>query len=613
MSGFALVYDLNNPCPADDAGFVALKTATARFKGLNIDATLTASGPRCATVKFNTPSARHLAIETQAGAWLMAAGTVLHSNPPRGWSLSTLLNDYLKMGQNALTELDGHFALVIYDPRADALIVATDPMGFISVFYGQRNGRVHAATSALAVARAVQSPPDEYGVCHYLNVGSMYGPTTLWRDVRRLSPGMLLEVTPSSVAEIRYWQPTLDPAMTRLGLASSIDHAEALFGRLTTRYLAPEAPLWADLTAGFDSRLVTMFLAQQSVPFRASCQGPSDSPDVRISRQIAEALEWDYRHHVLPDDWGRQRPLYFSRALGKGDGHLDLFKLSSVLWDQEQRLSHATTSIWGLGGEVWRGTVWKQEFWNAGRTQTVNYDRLLAYRVMAPLDPRLFRDPQCVARVRHEIKRHLKAIGDELADQPNTTQLDRVFAYKTTGHSGAHISAVMGLQRVLAPLYFKASVSAAMSIHFRWRQHSRLFRHLMARVNPRLAAFPTTDGGPALPMRLTNIAKFQRYWAFLSQQLVRKASQAILGRSILPPPRDEFASYPLARWRRETLDTLAGDGILNVGTMRSAALYDTDRLATFLQAARNQDFGQESLLSRIVTVEMALRKLDAAF
>lgn len=611
MSGFAIVYDLYNLLPAEDSQSAIFKMAVARFKTLDVNATLTASGQHCIAAKFNTPSTRHQTIKMQDGAWLLAAGTVLHSNPPRGWSLSTLLGNYLEMGQDTLAALDGPFAIAIYNPDGDKLVVATDPMGFISVFYGQHNGRVYIGTSALAVAQAVQSPPDRYGVCHYLNIGSMYGPTTLWRDVRRLSPATLLEITPTSVTETRYWQLTLDPAIPRLSLSDSLDHAESLFSQLTTRHLASESPLWADLTAGFDSRLVTMFLDKEGVCFRASCQGPADSPDVRISSRIAEALGWDYQQHILPDDWGQQRPSYFLRALGKGDGHLDLFKLSSVIWDQEQRAHYAATSIWGLGGEVWRGTIWKQEFWNAGRTRTVNYDRLLAYRVMTPLDPTLFRDPQCVARVHSEVKRHLKAVGDEFADQPNTAQLDRIFAYKTTGHSGAHISAVMGLQRVLAPLYFKESVSAAMSTHFRWRQHSRLFRHVIAHVNPKLAAFPVTGGGPALPMRLANIGKFRRYWISSGQQLVRKASRATLGRSLLPPPRDELAGYPLARWRRETLNVLAYDDILNIKTMRSAALYEPERLAAFLQAAHSDDFKQETLLSRIVTVELALRALDA--
>ncbi|RLC80053.1 MAG: hypothetical protein DRJ03_10355 [Chloroflexi bacterium] len=613
MSGFAVIYNRHTPLAPQDEKFTTFRRDVVDFKqvGGNVH---NAVGSHCAAAKFDTPSTRHHAIvrDAQTTAWLIATGTVLHENAAPDWGLDNLLRDYLETGQRVLTDLDGTFALAIYDPHTNKLIVATDPMGFTSVFYGQQNNRTYVATSALAVAKAVHALPDEYGVSHYLNVGCVYGTITLWSNVRRLPPGTLLEITPTGVTEIHYWRPSLDPAVMKLSLADTIDYTEALFSRLTARHLTSEAPMWADLTAGFDSRLVTMFLAQQSVPFRASCQGPVDSPDVLISMRIAKSLGWDYQHHILPDDWGQQRPAYLARVLGKADGHLDVFKQSSVIWDQDQRAPYATTSVWGLGGEVWRGTVWKQEFWNTGRTRTPNYDRLLSYRVMPSLDPTLFRDPQCAARVRSGVKRHLKSIGDEFADWPNTAQLDRVFTYKATGRSGAQMSAVMGLQRVLAPLNFKESISAAMSIHFRWRQHSRLVRHLMARVNPELAAFPTTDGGPALPMCLSNITKFRRYWISIGKQLVRKASQATLGYSILPPLRDEFDSYPLARWRRETLDILARDNILNIKTMRSAALYDPERLAAFLQTARNDDFKQEPLLSRIITVEMALRTLDTA-
>jgi len=611
MSGFAVIYDHRSPLTPKDEKFTTFQQDVTEFKQVGGDVHY-AAGSHCTLAKFDTRSTRHHAViqDAQTGAWLIAAGTVLHETAAPDWELHKLLRDYLENGNRVLTDLDGPFALVIYNPHTNKLVVATDPMGFISVFYGRQNDRTYVATSALAVAKAVRSMPDEYGICHYLNVGGMYGALTLWRNVRRLSPGTLLEIIAADVTETRYWQPSLDPAVVKLSLADSIDYAEALFSRLTARHIASEGPMWADLTAGFDSRLVTMFLAHQNVPFCSSCQGPVDSPDVRISRQIAEALGWEYRHHILPDDWGRQRPAYFARVLGKADGHLDVFKQSSVMWDQDQRAPHTTTSVWGLGGEVWRGTVWKQELWNTGRMRTPNYDRLLSYRVMTPLDPALFRNPQCVEQVRSEFKHHFKSIGDEFADHPNTVQLDRVFTYKSTGYSGAQMSAVMGRQRVLSPLYFKESASAAMSTNFRWRQHSRLVRHLIERINPELAAFPTTDGGPALPMRLNNIAKFRRYWISIGKQLVRKASQATLRRSILPPVRDEFDTYPLARWRRETLDVLARDDILNIKTMRSAALYNPEQLTSFLQAARNDDFKQEALLSRIVTVEMALRMLD---
>jgi hypothetical protein len=170
----------------------------------------------------------------------------------------------------------------------------------------------------------------------------------------------------------------------------------------------------------------------------------------------------------------------------------------------------------------------------------------------------------------------------------------------------------MGQQRAIAPLFFKESVNCTISIDYRWRNHSRLVRGLMEKIQPAAAGFETTAGGPALPMRLTNLPRFAPYWFAVSQQLVRKASRELLGRSLLPAARGAMATYPLARWRRDTLNCLAPEGLLDQARMHSGRLYDRERLAAFVQEAQSDSFNQEDFLSRILTVEMALRSVGAS-
>jgi hypothetical protein len=232
---------------------------------------------------------------------------------------------------------------------------------------------------------------------------------------------------------------------------------------------------------------------------------------------------------------------------------------------------------------------------------------------MQSVDSAVFRDVGRVAWIRERVKTLLMSIGEQYSDWPNTVQLDRIFAYKVTGLTGGHMSAVMGQQRAICPLDFKESVQNAISINYKWRRHSRLFRLLMERVNPTLASIATTDGGPALPMRITNLHKFRSYWSLIAKQLVRKSSRAVLGRSLLPPLRDEFSTYPQARWRRETLNYLEQDEVLDPDHMHSGRLYEAEALERFLNQARSETFGQESFLSRILTVELALRAVGASF
>lgn len=612
MSGFALIFDLQGPIALQDRTFIAFRESVARYKQLDSDC-WEVSARQCVAAKFDTPSSLHKGIvaKGRGGSWMLAVGTVLDSEKDSG-DLHALLSDYLSQGSAALQSLDGPFALVVYDKPANRLAVVSDPLGLVSVFHARRGDRIYVATSALAVAKAVQATPSEFGVHLFLATGNVFDRFTLWEEVERLPAATVLGISHAGSTRSVYWAPVVNDDVTQLSLMETVDYSSDLLSCLMVRHLKREGTTWADLTGGFDSRLVTAMMCHCGLPFKATCEGPVDSPDVRISSRIARELGWAYQHAMLPDNWGQEWSGWLPRALGQGDGHLDLLKTSRVLWDQDRRAAECHTSIWGLAGELWRGTMWAQELWSVGKTSTVNYDRLVDYATLRDANYSIFRDGSRFRWIRNEIKSLLKSAGDRHADSANTVQLDQVFVFMNTGHTGGHISAVMGKQRVLCPLYFKDAVVGAMSTHFRWRKHSRLVRLLLERIDPVLAGFETTSGGPALPMRATNMQKFIPYWSQIGRKFVRKTSRAIVGRSLLPEGRTESASYPLARWRRESLDCLEHDKLLDHDHMRSGRLYDAGRLAGLLERARTEGFNQEVFLSRILTVEMALRSVGAS-
>jgi len=620
MSGFALVFDTQCPVSSQDQDFVALKSHVADYKQLDLARSCETSGRQCVAVKFDTRSTLHrgVTIDEQTGSWMLAVGTVLNGeNNPDDGNLRDVLTGYLKRGNAVFEDLDGHFALVVYDKLADKLLVVSDPLGMMPVFCGRRGNRAYVSTSALAVAQAVQATPSKYGVYFFLSVGEIYGTHTLWQEVRRLSGGVILEMTPAGSAESVYWSFTVNDEITRLSLADTADYALALLSKVVKQGLEREGRVWADLTGGFDSRLVTMLMDRVELPFKACCGGPKRSLDVIISSRIAQGLGWAYEHNILPEDWGKIRCGWLPRAIGKTDGHLDVLKSSSVLWDQEQRAREHNVSIWGLGGEIWRGTYWNFELLNAGRTPKVNYGRLVDFKYITSVNRTVFADVGQLAWIREELKTLLRSVGDRYAGFPNTVQLDAVSLFDEVAHTGTQMGAVIGQQRAIAPLDFKEGMVGAFSIRYKWRIHSRLVRLLLDKANPVLASFETEIGGPASPMRVTNLYKFLPYWSLLAKQLVRKASRKYLGRNLLPGPRRVPSPYPLdypsLQWRCETLDCLEQEDLLSHGHMHSGALYGAEGLASFLKQARTEEFRQEGFLSRIVTVEMALRAVGTSF
>jgi hypothetical protein len=618
MSGFVLVFDQKDLLTAQTPDFVDFLESVANYKCLAIPQQF-ANGTSCVAAKLDSASTLHqgIASDEATGSWLLAVGTVIDSADvhPAG-NLQRLLADYLEQGIEVFERLDGHFALVAYDGREESILVVSDPFGFISIFYGQKGNRFFISTSALAVAQAVQSEPSQLGARYFILFGGFWGEMTLWQKVKKVSPATALRLTRNGIEQYTYWSFELDSSIAKLSLNESVDYVIESLSRTMRRGLAREGKVWLSLTGGFDSRTLAAMLQHCDLPFKAYCHGPLDSRDVQIATSISQTMGWEYEYFPLPEDWGCQRPRWLARTLGQTDGHLDVLKRARIIREQTLKAQQYDVSLWGYGGEIYRGYWWKQEFLNLGSTSRVDYDRLLDFRLMPAIDRPVLRDTTTwIGSIREELRTQLMAIGEQHPDWPNTVKLDLIGGHVEPSLSGATISAVLGLQRCISPFDLKENVSCVLSINHKWRTHSRLFRLILERVNPVLAGIETADGGPASPMGPTNLHRFVPYWLGIGKKLIWGVGRNYLGKSLWRKinPGTEGKAYPLAQWRRDTLSDLEVESLLTPAKMCSANLYNPDMLQVLLAEARTNNFRHEGLLSCILTVEMALRSVGASF
>lgn len=617
MSGFALIFDPNTPISATPPQFTDFLKTVKSYKSLNKTEQIVTGGHFIAA-KLDSPVTLHHGIisDEETGSWLLAVGTVIDSAAIcSDGNLKQLLTDFLKNGSKVLERLDGHFALVIYDGRKNCVAIVSDPLGIISIFYGQKDGRFFISTSALAIAKTIQSDPDDLGVHYFILHGTVRGETTLWQNVKRLLPATVLKLSQNGPEQSVYWSFKVDQTVANLSLNEAIDCVINVLSEMMRHGLEREKKSWLSLTGGFDSRALAAMANHSGLLFKSYCHGQPDARDVHIASTISKKMGWDYEYIPLPKDWGRQRSQWLSETLGRSDAHLDVLKTSRIVREQAQKAKQFSVSLWGFGGETYRGYQWKQEFFNVGKTTKVNYDRLLDYRIIPTTGwPLLKNSDQWANTIRETLKTDLKAIGEQESNWLNTVKLDTVGMYLEHAWGGAHISTVLGLQRAIAPFTFKEGLSCVLSTNYKWRTRDKLFRLILERVNLELANIETADGGPALPMRVTNAYKFLPYWLNMGEKLTWSVTYKLLGRKLWNK-RDAGpagSAYPLGQWRRDTLASLEDKDLLIPEKMHSANLYDIKQLRNFLVKAQHDDFAYEGLLSRVITLEMALRSVGTS-
>ena len=617
MSGFAILVQSDSSAQGQDSVFQSFLQLVAEFKRLNLPAEQ-AVGRHCTAAKLDSPSSLHRGItrDEATGSWLFAAGTLVCLTDEHGSGpvLEVLLRDYLENGAEALERYDGHFVLVIYDGREESLSVISDPMGFFSIFHGSQGHQTFIATSALAVARQICSKPDSLTIECFLRAGTVHGDKTLWRDVRRIPPATVLKITHDKVEESEYWAPAIDETVANSSFNEALEQAVDMLSRTFRRFLQREGKVWADLTGGFDTRLTTMFMAKVGIPFIAYCVGPDDHLDVKVSRLISQEMGWEYRHMPLPDDWEQKQCVWCETALHKGDACLNVTQLGGVLWGHWQRVSISKAHVFGAGGDEWREPpCWKTDLFSIGRP-TVNYDYFLDSMIFSPI-PLSVLSKDRTKEAREELKQHFSRLTSGHAGLPNTVQAYHIFIrHRYPTHGGAYLSAAAGVVRSLAPFCFKEPVNFGFSLKYRWRlnYHHRFVRALLEKENPRLANIMTDKGGPAIPMRVTNVHKFWPLWKPIFNRNVGKISRKIFGKPITLWPQSDYAAYPLPAWRKAWLSFAVAEGLLKPSDMRSGALYNASGLQTLVSQAGTQDFKYGEFLDRIITVEMAMRAVGTS-
>ena len=172
---------------------------------------------------------------------------------------------YEEKGVDCLQELNGQFAIAIYDQQQQKLFLARDRMGIRPLFYTSHNGRFLFGSEIKAIFSADCSIPRQINrdvVQEIFTFWSPAGSETIFEGITQLCPGCLLTIDRSGrIEERRYWEiPFAEAAWSS---ASELELAEQLRELLvdaTRLRLRADVPVGAYLSGGLDSSAITSLI-----------------------------------------------------------------------------------------------------------------------------------------------------------------------------------------------------------------------------------------------------------------------------------------------------------------------------------------------------------------
>jgi len=173
----------------------------------------------------------------------------------------TIVHLYEEHGADAIAQLEGMFAIAIWDAPNRRLTLARDRAGKKPLFY-YRDDRLLAFASEIKALFAhpdVRMEIEPRGVPDYLVHGYVPGPRTFYQNVVQVPAGGLVRISHDGRSETRrYWQLELP----RADAVRPISMEEATAGvrqrveKAVERRLVSDVPLGAFLSGGIDSTIV---------------------------------------------------------------------------------------------------------------------------------------------------------------------------------------------------------------------------------------------------------------------------------------------------------------------------------------------------------------------
>lgn len=180
-----------------------------------------------------------------------------------------ILKMYQEYGVEAISQLNGMFAFLLYDQGRQELIAARDHFGIKPLYVYQGRDKSIFASEIKAIFAHPQVRPDldQDALHEYLTFQFVLGENTLFKGVKKVLPGhyLVINLNTNQTQTVKYWEPNFK---------TDHQHSEEYFVYELQRLLEDtvkiqlrsDVPVGAYLSGGMDSSIVSI-LASKFIPF----------------------------------------------------------------------------------------------------------------------------------------------------------------------------------------------------------------------------------------------------------------------------------------------------------------------------------------------------------
>ena len=174
-----------------------------------------------------------------------------------------LVHLYEEFGLDFVQKLNGMFAIALWDSRINSLILVRDQIGKKPLWYSKGgDGTLLFASEIKALKAAGVNPTlDTDAISEVMRFGYVHSPRSAYREIMQLPPASVGIWRDGSLTISQYWAPEFMEE-NRISYEDAFEQTKFLIKEAVKRRLISERPLGSFLSGGFDSTVVTAYMAQ---------------------------------------------------------------------------------------------------------------------------------------------------------------------------------------------------------------------------------------------------------------------------------------------------------------------------------------------------------------
>lgn len=217
-----------------------------------------------------------------------------------------IINLYLEFGLDFINKLNGMFAIAIHDSRNKSLHLIRDRLGKKPLWISKLNdGTLYFASEvrALILARPDCTLRTDM-IAEVMQYGYINAPFSAFNEITQVPPASVLTWHEGKTITKKYWVPDFDTKV-QISYKDALEVTKKLIEESVSRRLISERPLGSFLSGGYDSTIVTAYMAKlmnervqtYSIGFHSA-----QFNEAHHAKQVASHLGTNHHEEILNPD-----------------------------------------------------------------------------------------------------------------------------------------------------------------------------------------------------------------------------------------------------------------------------------------------------------------------